>query len=226
MTHVSLKDPVTALRFSIATKHNVDDAMRTCVSTHVRFTGTLTFDVRSHKTNELVLQKHLEDFVVDAWVFGVWQGGREMTGYDVKKRLIGEYVDKYETISNLMAYQRLGDPKENRVGMYMLRGIRTEDEDEVTKMPPFHDSAVVEFLCDHVYDLVHGSGRRGKFVPTTLVYPPKAPAAPAASEGAKRTRDDDAKEDARAHKRIKESEETAAMEEAKCTRDDNDPSEH
>ena len=68
---------------------------------------------------------------------------------------------------------------------------------------------------------------------------PKAPAGPAASEGAKRTRDDDAKEDARAHKRIKESEETAAAvieapkapaapkasEEAKCTRDDNDAKE-
>ena len=171
MTHyVNLKDPVAALRFSIATKQNVDNTLvRSCVSTHVRFTGTLTFDVRSHKTGELVLHKQLEDFVVDAWVFGAWQDMREMTGYDVKKRLVGEYVDKYETISNLMAYQRLGDPKENRVGIYMLRGIRTEDEDEVTK-PPFHDAAVVEFLCDHVYDLVHGSGRRGEFVPKTLVY--------------------------------------------------------
>ena len=181
MTMISTADRVTSLTFSISSMTNSDCA-RTCVSTRKIFTGTLTFDLRCHKTNNVVLSKQLDNFEIDAWAFGWWQQGREFSTVG-RESIVGTYIDKDQNVSYIHAYQVLNASEEagRRVAEYMVGGVRCPSIDPVEiAVPPFHDPNVIEFFCKELYTLIHGrttggrttGGRTTGGLPITLVYTP------------------------------------------------------
>ena len=184
MTTIRTADRVTSLTFSISSIANPDGLTRTCVATRTVFTGTLTFDVRCHETNNVVLSRHLDNFEVDAWAFGCWQQGREFSTVG-RESTVGTYLDKDQNVSYMRAYQVLdaSDPAARRVAKYMVGGVRCPSVDPVEiAVPPFHDPEVVKSFCEELYPLIFD--RTKGDLPITLKYSPKP-------KCAKRQRDED-----------------------------------
>jgi hypothetical protein len=175
MTTISSDDQVTSLHFAISSMTNPDGLTRTCVATRKVFTGTLTFEVRCHETNNVVLSRQLDNFEVDAWAFGSWQQHREFSTVG-REATVGTYLDKDQNVSYIRAYQVIdaSDPAARRVAGYMVGGVRCQSVDPVEiAVPPFHDPKVVEFFCKELYTLIHG--RPNDVLPITLVYAPPKP---------------------------------------------------
>lgn len=180
---ISTADRVTSLSFVISSMTDSDCA-RTCIATRKVFSGTLTFEVCCHETNNVVLSKQLDNFEIDAWAFGWWQQGREFASIKGEAS-IGTYVDKEQNVSYVRAYQVLdaSNPAARCVAMYMVAGMRCPSIDpKEIAVPPFHDPNVVEFFCEELYSLIHG--RTKVDLPITLKYSPKP-------KCAKRPRDED-----------------------------------
>ena len=161
MATIRFGDRVSTLEFNISSICKTDGAglVRTCVATRRSFIGTLSFDIRCHETNNVVLSKKIYNITVEAWVFGSWQQGREFSTTVEKEDVIGTYIDKEQHVSYMQVYQLLDDliPGERHVAKYMVKGMRclSIDPFEIA-VPPFHDPNVVEFFCKELYKLIHG----------------------------------------------------------------------
>lgn len=168
---VDTADRVSALTFSVKSI-TVPDAMRTCFAKRKLFTGTLTFDVRDHVTNDVLLSKQLKDFEIDLWAFGWYQEQRQFATVG-KEPTVGSYIDNENNVSYMKAYQILDfDGTAKHIAQYFVAGVRcpSVDPNEV-QVVPFHDPDVVQFLCKELYRLTHGRVETPS-VPIILDYKP------------------------------------------------------